>query len=180
MADVPAWVLIVNTLAAGGFGLAGTYLVPRSQREARRHEERRANAAIMREKAEQIFSEIARLEQEMGAQFVLTTRAVANRRDEGDAPLPDFDSIRALAAVYYPNLLSVLEALEAPMQERLRRTADALKIATETELEVREDAVRLVTFQITLDQWQNVSKASRKLRAQLTEDVRPYLPCRDL
>jgi hypothetical protein len=179
MADVPAWVLIVNTLAAGGFGLAGTYLVPRSQREARRHEARRANAAIMRDKAEQIFSEIARLEQEMGSQFVLTTRAVANRQDDDDAPLPDFDKIRALAAVYYPNLLSVLESLEAPMQERLLRTTEALKIAAEDKSDFQEDALRLVTFQITLDQWKNVLQASRKLRVQLTEDVRPYLPEHD-
>jgi hypothetical protein len=180
MADVPAWVLIINSLAAGGFGLAGTYLVPRSQREARRHEERRANAAIMREKAEQIFSEIARLEQEMGTQFVRTTSAVANGRDGGDEPLPDFDKIRALAAVYYPNLLTVLEALEAPMQERLRRATEALAVAADTKLDVREDAIRMVTFQMTLDQWQNVSKASHRLRAQLIEEVRPYLPNCDL
>ena len=181
MADVPAWVLVLNTIAAGGFGLAGTYLVPRSQREARRHEERRANAAIMRDKAEQIFEEISRLERAIGAQFLVATRVAAGMAEDDDAPLADFDKIRSLAAVYYPSLLSALNELEAPMQERLQRVTEALKTAAgHKSLEEQSRALSLVTFQVTLDQWKNVGDASRRLRMQLTEDVRPYLPGRGL
>jgi len=177
MADVPAWVLVLNTLAAGGFGLAGTYLVPRGQREARRHEERRANAAIMRDKAEQIFEEVAKLEHEIGLQFQAATRAAVTGEDDGAGELAGFDRIRALSAVYYPGLLGVLDTLEAPMQERLKRSTEALKAAAESKSpEAQEAALRVVTFKITLDQWQNVNAASRKLRAKLVEDVRPYSP----
>lgn len=177
MMDIPAWALVLNTIAAGGFGLAGMYLVPRSQREALANDERRANAAVMRDKAEQIFGEISRLEQKMGEQFLAATRAAARGEDEGEPPLPSFDRIRSLAAVYYPALLSILDALEAPMQERMQRVANSLKLATESKpLEAQENALRLVTFQITLEQWKNVAKASRELRTKLIAEVRPYLP----
>ena len=49
--------------------------------------------------------------------------------EDDDAPLPDFDKIRSLAAVYYPGLLSVLKELEAPMQERLQHVTETLKTA---------------------------------------------------
>lgn len=177
MADVPGWVLVLNTLAVGGFGLAGTYLVPRGQREARAYEERRANAATMRDKAEQIFNEISKLEQEMGVQFITITRAIAAGEDEGGTPLPSFDKIRSLAAVYYPSLLSVLDAIEAPMQERIQRTLGVIKMATESKpLAARENDLRLASFKVTLEQWKNVGNASRMLRIRLIEEVRPYLP----
>jgi len=177
MADVPAWVLVLNTLAAGGFGLAGTYLVPRGQREARSHETRRANAAIMRDKAEQIFNEISILERNMGAQFLAATRSIAAGEDEDQAQLPDFYAIRSLAAVYYPNLLSVLDTLEAPMQERMQRITEALKLAAESKpLAAQADDLRLLSFKITVEQWKNVVNASRGLRRKLIEEVRPYLP----
>lgn len=177
MADIPGWVLVLNTLAAGSFGLAGTYLVPRGQREARSHDDRRANALIMRDKAEEIFSEISKLEQIMGAQFVVTTRAIVAGDDGSDSPLPSFDKIRALAAVYYPSLLAILDEIEAPMKERMARALAAFKAATTSKpLAAQEADLRLLTFEATLEQWKNVGIASRALRAKLIEEVRPYLP----
>ncbi len=177
MADIPGWVLVLNTLAAGGFGLAGTYLVPRGQREARSHDERQANARIMRDKAEDIFSEISKLEQIMGLRFVAATRATVAGDDSGDGPLPSFDKIRALAAVYYPSLLAILDEIEAPIKERMARALAAFKTATASKpLAAQEADLRLLAFEATLAQWKNVNIASRELRAKLIEEVCPYLP----
>lgn len=151
--------------------------MPRGQREARAHEERRANAAVMRDKAEEIFEAIAGLEQQMGAQFLATTRAVAAREDLGEDGLPTFDRIRALCAVYFPDLLGVLDRLEAPMQERMQRAMGMIRVAAENKsAAVRENDLRLLTFEVTVEQWKNVGIASRKLRESLIEAVRPYRP----
>jgi hypothetical protein len=178
MADVPAWVLVVNTLAAGGFGLAGTLIVPRGQREARLAEERRANAAAMRDKAEEIFDAIFELEDAAQKQMIAAMQ-MAVTGTEAEAPMVRNDKIRALAAVYFPNLLPIIDKFEAPAEERRERVGavvEAMKAGDKRRLDLAGADLLRIRAEQTDILFRNAGLMAQLLRTQLTKDVRPYLP----
>lgn len=182
MGSVPVWVLIVNTiitaLATGGIAALSLFVVPKKEQAARTEEERRANAVIMRDKAEQIFTAISELEDAAQKQLIAAMQARITGQSV-EAPLVRNDSIRALAAVYYPGLLPILSRFEAPAEERRERVADVLTAAQGADpqkLKAAGDALVAQRVKYMDIQFRNAGLLAQLLRDQLTDDVRPYLP----
>lgn len=179
MADVPAWVLVLNTAAAGGFGLLGTYLVPRGQREARQHEARRTDAAIMRDKAEAIFEEISRLEQEIMQNMLraMQSATIGSKTDASAPKLTNYDRLRALVAVYYPRLLITLDEIAKKDRDILTTVEANIKAAADSgSVSKMNQTLSAANMMAAVGKLQNFTDTAPKLRAQMIEEVRQYLP----
>lgn len=113
MADVSGWVLVANSIVVGGFGLAGTFFVPRAQREARAAEQRALSDAVMRQKAEEIFAELIRVRESGNASMAAVTDMLAGRLpDPGVYDMVAFralDRVISLLATYYPGALAIID-----------------------------------------------------------------------
>ena len=129
MADVPAWVLVANSVLVGGFGLASSFLVPRAQREARAADQRNQADAIMRQKAEEIFAEIVKARESGNTSMMAISRVISGRdEDEGVYDMVAFralDRVKSLLATYYPQALPIIEQ----GREALRAKSDPIHAA---------------------------------------------------
>jgi hypothetical protein len=134
MADVPAWLLVFQTVAAGGVGLAGSFIVPKSQQVARTAEKKAAAHAIMRDKAEQIFLLISKLNnQNIG--YLMRVIDEQTGRYQGD--FEDIDTqannlmsgLDGLIATYYPDGVAILATAKRAREARLDPIADEIATA---------------------------------------------------
>ena len=177
MADVPAWVLLLNTAAAGGFGLAGTFLMPRSQREALRQERVRSDAALMRDRAADIFREIAALDAEGAAVTVNTMAELTNQpMPNGPATIRGLEDLRALLAVYFPAALPIIEDHDARQFAALAPVRAALAAALAAPLENQAAAIKAARMQMVMAIWIEVGVTTKKMRAFMIEAVEPFVP----
>lgn len=181
MGSVPVWVLVLNTIitaiATGGLTVVSLFIVPKREQVARAEDERRANAAIMRDKAEEIFAELSKIEAGMAQQLVAAGEALIRGNNDDATPMPNFNNVSAMAAVYYPNLLPIVDAIEAPFVERVDRLRQAFAAATVPKTMKGATAeLKSLRLEMVLAQWENSIAITKKARARLIEDVRPYLP----
>lgn len=116
MADVPWWVLVLNTFATGSFALGGTFIVPRSQREAAQREVEQAAVKLLREKAESIFEQIAVVKQSVanhGDESLAQTKAGDYSLDAGHTYQIPFSRLKAHVSTYFPNCAIPFDSHEA-------------------------------------------------------------------
>jgi hypothetical protein len=178
MADVPAWLLVFQTLAAGGVGLAGSFIVPKGQQVARAAERKAAAHAIMRDKAEQIFLLIGDLTTKNIAHLL---RVIDEQTGRYDGEFEDMDTrasnlmapLDGLIATYYPDGVSILAAAKKAREAALLPITDEIEtvdggIHSQAGRQIR---VRLVNAAATVN-----AKYLRELQAFMLVAVRPYSP----
>lgn len=122
MADVPAWMLLVQTVLSGGIGAAATLIVPRAERWKRQAEQRAAAHAVMRSKAEEIFSELkvarAMTNAAMDRCFALMEVGANDSGVLDVTPFRALDMATGLIATYYPEGLKIIDAASVAMKVR--------------------------------------------------------------
>lgn len=181
MADVPAWLLVLQTVAAGGIGLAGSFIVPRSQRENRRAEALAASHAIMREKAEQIFSQISNSRLAISAALHRITRTIS----ESDArTLVDYSGMGALheiaglVATYYPNGLPILENGRQELEAVISAAEKAISNAGAAGA-IHTETGRLLHFNKVLSAHNVTSNCLLELERFMLRAVSPFAPVKE-
>lgn len=178
MADVPAWVLVFNTAAVGGFGLLGAFIVPKAQREARAAEKEEKAHAIMRDKAEQIFSSINAAREINNAALLRGMSILRDKSlDTGAYDVTVFrllDPIAGLVATYYPGGMEVIRkgrqamrVVTDPLNARITSTPDP---ASDGSIVLRVQMVTAVAGENT--------KILDGLESFIMAAVVPYVPAK--
>ena len=169
---------IFIAVVAAASALVGSYLGPFMQRKQSAADATRADAALMRDKAEQIFEEIDK--------FLVASRNAslsafrllgpAELRDQTPAvPMADIGKIRALIATYYPNGLPLIEEFDA----EVKRASDVVlgQIKAEQKKDgPKPDAIRGYTAMLAADRGVTDASLAKKLRDHLVAEVRQYVP----
>jgi len=181
MADVPAWLLVFQTLAAGGLGLAGSFIVPKSQREARRSDARLAGYSVMREKAELIFLQIAsgrsRVTDSLAASVPLITM-----NDEDDQGIVDvtglgvLNEMAGLIATYYPDGLVILDKGRTELANALTPFRDELNENAKRGVGPKSREGRKLRVQMTIVASDKTTKCLFELEAFMLKAVQPFSP----
>lgn len=175
MADVPAWMLLAQTVLSGGIAAGVTFIVPRTERWKREAEQRAIAHATMRAKAEEIFSELK------------TARAIINdaydrcfvliETDENDtgtldvAPFRALDVVTGLIATYYPNGIAIMQRYNDIMKQRCDPLSKNMRETTSGEFENRRARVELVQAACEV-----TSNEIRDLTIFMTTAVAEYHP----
>lgn len=177
MADVPDWLLIFNTLAVGGFGLAGSFIMPKAQRETLKAERERANADTMRERATEIFQEIAALDSEAAQVAINAIRKRNNEMLPPDAPkIRGLETLRAQLAVYYPAALPIIAAYDAKLLQEMVSIRAKFEAANAKPLAERANAIGAVEVEMLMLVWSLVGDTVKKVRTFMIDAVKPYVP----
>lgn len=177
MADVPAWVLFANTVVVGSFGLASSFIVPKAQREALKQERERADAAIMRDRAAEVFREIAALDME-AATAVRIAMATANNLPITEEPVKirGLENLRALLAVYFPKALPLIVAYDEKIIATMTPLRAQFAAATAAPMAQRAAAINAVNLEMLMALWGLIGETAKEVRAFMIEAVEPYVP----
>lgn len=177
MAEVPAWLLVIQTLAAGGLGLAGSFIVPASQRAAHKAARLQAHHELMRSKAEAIFAEINRIREAGNEASRQAFEMVAGRRDDPGyydvAMFRQFDMVAGLVAIYFPDGLPIISAGLAKMRAQTDPINAAIVGGTGPIFS--EEGLRLRAQMVSAVAGANADVAAAVERYMI-EAVRPYHP----
>ncbi|MEG8032013.1 hypothetical protein QP179_10660 [Sphingomonas aurantiaca] len=178
MADVPAWLLVFQTLAAGGVGLAGSFIVPRAQREAKKAEAAAAANAIMRAKAEEIFQLISKVKGEtvkgFNALIDIQSGVTPTDVEHPDvATLSLLDPLSGLVATYYPDGMRILQNASATRRDRMKPLGDLMRDAEGGPYSKEGQAIRHQVANVGLSVARD---AAEELEVFLLEAVKKYVP----
>lgn len=178
MADVPAWLLVVQTLVSGGVGLAGSFLIPRGDRVKLAHERRSAADAIMRTKAEEIFQEIERgreINNEAGARrWEIMAGRLQDTTSHDLTVFRSLDRVVGLVATYFPEGLTILREHSVQFKTDTLPINDQLVSLPDGEF-AGEIGMRLRTQFVTAATAVNMQTLSR-LEAFMVDAVAPHSP----
>lgn len=179
MADAPWWSLPISAVLGSFVGLSGMFLMPKAQRETLKQERERADAAIMRDKAEAIFREIAELDTD-GAKVTKNAFAALHGAPapHAGAEMKGLATLRALVAVYYPGALPIIDAHDLRQQAITEPFAERLAQANQQPLQVRAAAINAVTYELTSALWTQLGPTLREVRTYVVEAVQAYVPKR--
>ncbi|UYY59747.1 hypothetical protein [Sphingomonas sp. S2-65] len=172
MADVPAWVLVLNTALAGGLGFGGAWVGTLTQRQTRREDAKRADAALMRDKAGEIFTEMRAIEgQAFVAVMDMVKLSAGLDEDQSVGSMPRLDTLYALVAVYYPSMLPILDA-HAETDERHRKEAVA------TFLRGKDGVEPTLAYKLQINAGARTAllETLEAIRAQLVIEVQKFVP----
>lgn len=122
---------VVIAIVAGASALGGAYLGPFMQRNERQKEIDRADSAIIRDKAEEVFQELDR--------FLNDSRAASSgamqwfQSDTYDPPNDlkrpaDLERLQALIATYFPNAIPILDVFDDEVQSLANEFSKQMKI----------------------------------------------------
>lgn len=176
--SVPAWVLIANTVANGAFLFGGALLSPWFSDRAQKRQAKRETDAILREKAEAIFMAIGDARREAVARTVHAMKLLGPTSPSEDAPLfSNFETIRALVAMYFPSALPILDELDAEMEKFRSGRSKDLFAAVDREPESKKVAAYKGIHVIITSEGQTLThRFLDKLQVHLTEAVRHHFP----
>lgn len=121
---------IVSTLIGGLLALAGAFIGPFLQRKHDRWLARRADDQTLRQKAEELFSELDALADKSGKASIRVVERLKNEALD-TIPLPDLGHVRALAIIYFPKLLPHLDQFQTDIDELWKKLIPDLGKASE-------------------------------------------------
>jgi hypothetical protein len=156
---------LFQTLIGGFLALAGAFVAPYFQRKHERWIARRADHQTLRQKAEELFSEIDTLASLSGRASV---RIVEQLMDDSleTIPLPDLGRIRALSTVYFPKLLPHLDRFQADIKKsnadlipQIRQAGDALDA----------DKIRGIGVIMVIEHRESASKLAQAVHHEMRE-----------
>ena len=116
---------IISTLIGGLLALAGAFVGPFLQRKHDRWMARRADHQILREKAEELFSELDTFVTQSGRASIRIIERLVDENLE-TIVLPDIGKVRALSTVYFPRLLIHLDQFQADIRAVFKKIAPEL------------------------------------------------------
>ena len=102
---------VLQTLLGGLLAIAGAIAGPHLQRRHDRWTARREDEQLIRNKAQELFEELDRLSHESAKASV---RAMEKLKDDSldSIPVPQLGQARAIAALYFPSSLKLIEDFE--------------------------------------------------------------------
>ena len=160
---------VLQVLVGGLLALGGAFVGPFFQRRHERWIADREDRAVLRNKAEELFDELD--------SFVLKSQgasiaALARMQDSGveAKPVPDLGRVRAIAAIYFPTSLTMIDAYEATNLEALRSIAEQ----TEEALKAGEKGLatlRGMPMKMAIEHQQAAASFVAELRKHLSENV---------
>lgn len=120
--------VIVSTLIGGLLALAGAWVGPHFQRKHERWRAVREDQKTLRDKAQELFDELDRLVYQSQK---ASLAAVAKLKDDTveAVPVPDLGRVRAIAAIYFPSALPIIQEHEARHQQVMQVVVDEAKSA---------------------------------------------------
>lgn len=102
---------IVSTLIGGLLALAGAFIGPFLQRKHDRWMANRDDRRLLRDKAQELFDELDRVVLESRRASMSAVARLQDKTAE-NVPVPDLGRVRAIAAIYFPTSLELIEAYE--------------------------------------------------------------------
>lgn len=121
---------IVSTLIGGLLALAGAFIGPFFQRKHDRWLAFRADDQMRRQKAEELFSELDALTGKSGKASIRAVERLKNAELD-PIPVPDLGHVRALAIIYFPELLPHLDQFQTDIDELWKKLIPDLGAASE-------------------------------------------------
>lgn len=160
---------ILQTVVGGLLALGGVLIGPYFQRKHERWKAKREDQNILRAKAQELFDEldsIIRQSQEA------SLAAVARMQDAAvkAKPVPDLGRVRAIAAIYFPTSLPLIENFETQHQQVTEFIVGEAKKAVDAggqELETLKGLPMVMTVKYQ----QFASKFVREMREHLATNV---------
>ena len=121
---------VVSTLIGGSLALAGAFVGPFLQRKHDRWMAGRADHQTLRQKAEELFSELDALTQQSRRASVRTLERLKDEALEA-VSIPDLGRVRALTTVYFPRLLPYLDQFQSDLDSLYQKIIPDLGAAGE-------------------------------------------------
>ena len=105
---------ILQTLIGGLLALGGAMIGPFFQRRHERWRAEREDRHLLRDKAQELFDELDRVIKESQAASLSAALKLKGDNVESTA-VPDLGRIRAIAIIYFPSSLALIENFEAEL-----------------------------------------------------------------
>jgi len=160
---------VIQVLAGGLVALAGTFVGPFFQRKHEKWRADRDDRAILRNKAEELFDE---LDQFVAKSQAASVAAVAKMQDDTIQAkhVPDLGRVRAIAAIYFPTALPLIDAFETENLELIKW------VGTQTEAALKDgdagiSVLKSLPMVLALKHQQRGSKFVSDLRKHLADNV---------
>lgn len=160
---------VIQVLVGGLIALAGAFVGPFFQRKHEKWRADRDDRAILRGKAEDLFDE---LDQFVAKSQVASLAAVAKMQDDTveAKQVPDLGRVRAIAAIYFPTALPLIDTFENENLEFMKW------IGTQTESALKDGEAGLSVLKslpmvMALKYQQRGSKFVSDLRKHLADKV---------
>ncbi|MGB3710434.1 MAG: hypothetical protein WA985_01970, partial [Erythrobacter sp.] len=114
---------IVQVLVGGLLALAGALIGPHFQRKHERWRADREDRELLRDKAEELFDE---LDLFLSESEDASVAAVARVQDDAveTKKVPDLRKVRAIATIYFPSSLELIEKYENDFSELMQWVVD--------------------------------------------------------
>jgi hypothetical protein len=160
---------IIATLIGGLLALAGAFIGPFLQRKHDRWLAQRADEGLLRDKAEQLFQELDRIQAQSRLSMSSILASVKNPLTE-IVPMPDLGRVRAIISVYFPTASPIVKALENLKDSKGKVFMDyVLEQAKNNDLtENRTNGLQLF---LVSDHSANLANFVAKLRSHVSEIV---------
>jgi hypothetical protein len=158
-----------STIAGGLLALGGAWIGPHFQRRHERWRAKREDQNVLRQKAQELFDELDRLVNE-SQQASLSAIARLQDKSAASKPVPDLGGVRAIAAIYFPSSLSLVDAFENENQQILKSIADQAKVAVD-DGEKGLGALQALPMIMAVKYLEFAGKFVRKMREHLKNNV---------
>lgn len=160
---------VISTLIGGLLALAGALVGPFFQRRHERWQASRSDQEKLRLKAEELFDELDKLNQNCYASTMSVIK-VAKGEPVEILPVPDLGKVRAIVAVYFPSAQSIVDEFE---KERVRTSNVFLEYFKEKIPKggVNDHEVRQMQAVMMTNHQKIISDISKDLRNHLSAVV---------
>jgi hypothetical protein len=160
---------ILQTLVGGVLALAGAFVGPHFHRKHERWRASREDRHILREKAQELFDELDRMIKESQAASISAISRLEGGSDTHSA-VPDLGRIRAIAAIYFPSSLGLIDSFEEEHRKLSSEIYDILKDALNSG-EKGLGILRGLPMVVTTNYQQFASRFVSEMRSHLVDNV---------
>ena len=160
---------IIQVLVGGLIALAGAFVGPFFQRKHERWRADRDDRAILRAKAEELFDELDRF---IAKSHEASLAAFAKMQDQNveTKAVPDLGRSRAIAAIYFPTSLPLIDKFESDNVELIKLVSAQLGSALK-EGEAGLASLKALPMAMAIRHQEMSSKFVLDLRKHLAENV---------
>ena len=154
---------IISTLVGGLLALAGAFVGPFLQRKHDRWLAQRTDHQTLRQKAEELFVGLDALSHQSGRASVRTFERLKDGGLEA-IPLPDLGCVRALATVYFPQLMPHLDQFQTEIKTLYEKIVPDLRKAGEA---LDANKIKGLGIIMVIEHQQIISKPVREIHGEM-------------
>jgi hypothetical protein len=161
--------VLISTLLGGLLALAGALIGPNLQRKHDRWLAKRQDEALLRDKAEELFEELDRMQQG-SRRAMLSVMASVRDPSEQVQPIPELGKIRAIVCVYFESASKIVNEFERQRDSSGQIFMDYTKEQFEQKC-LTEDRTKMLQLYMVSEHGKNLSAFVTKLRSHVSHIV---------